>query len=63
MGNITNRYYPIEPRTVSNQSFIEGTSSYNNYTYQTKVQWVSGLLQNSSGASLSLRAGVICLSW
>ncbi|ORX36806.1 hypothetical protein BD324DRAFT_469705 [Kockovaella imperatae] len=48
VGNLTGTYIP--PRTVSSSSTFQGTTSYANYTYQTSVQYVSGLLQNSSSA-------------
>lgn len=46
VGNVTQKY--IEPRTVTNQTTMSGQSSWNNYTYQTDVKFVSGLLRNSS---------------
>ena len=49
VGNLTGT--TIEPRTVTNQSTFSGSSSYSNYTYQTDVTYVSGLLNASSGKS------------
>ena len=47
VGNLTGT--TRDSRTVTNQSTFSGTTSYNNYTYQTDVKYASGLLQNSSG--------------
>ncbi|KAL7421710.1 hypothetical protein Q5752_003480 [Cryptotrichosporon argae] len=46
VGNLTNTQ--IDSRNVTNQTTVVGRTSYANYTYQTSVQYVSGLLQNSS---------------
>lgn len=46
VGNLTGT--TIEPRTVTNQSTFSGSTSFANYTYQTDVTYVSGLLSNSS---------------
>jgi hypothetical protein len=34
---------------VTNQTTFTGEKSWSNYTYQTEVSYVSGLLRNSSG--------------
>ena len=56
VGNLTGT--TIEPRTVTNQSTFSGSTSFANYTYQTDVAYVSGLLSNSSGTSSTLGSGV-----
>ncbi|CED82398.1 hypothetical protein [Phaffia rhodozyma] len=38
----------VVSRNVTNSTVLQGSTSYNNYTYTTTVQYVSGLLQNSS---------------
>lgn len=47
VGNLTGQ--SIDTRTLSNTSTLSGSATYSNYTYQTDVQYVSGLLKNSSG--------------
>jgi hypothetical protein len=39
---------------VTNQTTYSGDKTFNNYTYHTDVQYVSGLLPNSSGESWSI---------
>ncbi|OCF43139.1 hypothetical protein I317_02983 [Kwoniella heveanensis CBS 569] len=46
VGNLTGQ--SIDTLTLTNQSTFSGQGSYMNYTYQTDVQYVSGLLKNSS---------------
>ncbi|GFZ44107.1 hypothetical protein JCM24511_01828 [Saitozyma sp. JCM 24511] len=46
VGNLTGTTVPS--RNVTNQTTYSGSTTYNNYTYQTDVQYVSGLLQNTS---------------
>ncbi|ORY32552.1 hypothetical protein BCR39DRAFT_522800 [Naematelia encephala] len=46
VGNLTGTQ--VESWNVTNQTTYSGTSSHNNYTYRTDVQYVSGLLLNSS---------------
>jgi len=46
VGNMTGTMIP--PRNVTNSSTFSGSTMFANYTYQTDVQYVSGLLQNSS---------------
>ncbi|OXG40416.1 hypothetical protein C359_03232 [Cryptococcus neoformans Bt120] len=46
VGNLTGQ--SIDTRTLSNTSTLSGSATYSNYTYQTDVQYVSGLLKNSS---------------
>ncbi|WRT66200.1 uncharacterized protein IL334_003153 [Kwoniella shivajii] len=46
VGNLTGQ--SIDTLALTNQSTFSGTGSYMNYTYQTDVQYVPGLLQNSS---------------
>ena len=59
VGNVTNQQNLI-PTTLEtvNQTFYSGVTNmttysgdktFNNYTYHTDVQYVSGLLRNSSG--------------
>lgn len=47
VGNLTGQ--SIDTRTLSNTSTLSGSATYNNYTYQTDVEYVPGLLENSSG--------------
>lgn len=47
VGNLTGTEF--DSRNVTNQTTFSGTSTWKNYTYQTDVRYVSGLLQNSSG--------------
>ncbi|WVQ99268.1 hypothetical protein IAU59_006400 [Kwoniella sp. CBS 9459] len=46
VGNLTGQ--TIDTLTLTNTSTFSGQGSYMNYTYQTDVQYVSGLLKNSS---------------
>ncbi|WVQ67845.1 uncharacterized protein L199_006050 [Kwoniella botswanensis] len=46
IGNLTGT--TIETKNLTNTSTFSGTGTYMNYTYQTDVQYVSGLLKNSS---------------
>jgi len=46
VGNVTGSH--VMSGNVTNQTSLSGQSSFGNYTYQTDVQYVSGLLQNSS---------------
>ncbi|WVF71612.1 hypothetical protein IAT40_006420 [Kwoniella sp. CBS 6097] len=46
VGNLTGQ--TIDTLTLTNQSTFSGQGSYMNYTYQTDVQYVPGLLKNSS---------------
>ncbi|KAK8864254.1 hypothetical protein IAR55_001500 [Kwoniella newhampshirensis] len=46
IGNLTGQ--TVETRNVTNQTTLSGSGMYKNYTYQTDVQYVSGLLRNSS---------------
>lgn len=46
MGNATNQSIPTFD--VTNSSTFSGSTSFGNFTYQTDVSYVSGLLQNSS---------------
>ncbi|WWC70370.1 uncharacterized protein I206_104320 [Kwoniella pini CBS 10737] len=46
IGNLTGQ--AINTSALTNTSTFSGTGSYSNYTYQTDVQYVSGLLRNSS---------------
>jgi hypothetical protein len=55
VGNLTGTTVPS--RNVTNQTTYSGSTTYNNYTYQTDVQYVSGLLQNTSSRSCSSPAG------
>jgi hypothetical protein len=40
VGNLTGTTVPS--RNVTNQTTYSGSTTYNNYTYQTDVQYVSG---------------------
>ncbi|RSH78561.1 uncharacterized protein EHS24_002287 [Apiotrichum porosum] len=46
VGNVTQT--SVESRNVTTASTFSGQTSYGNYTYQTDVTYVAGLLQNSS---------------
>ncbi|THG98499.1 hypothetical protein EW026_g3697 [Hermanssonia centrifuga] len=48
MGNATNQTSLIPTTTLTNTSTYSGQTSYGNFTYQTDVKYVSGLLANSS---------------
>jgi hypothetical protein len=52
VGNVTGTMIPLQ--SVTNQSTFSGQSSFGNYTYQTDVTYVSGLLNDTSGTSSSL---------
>ena len=59
IGNVTNQTSLIDTATVSNTSTFSGRTTYGNYTYQTDVSYVSGLLQNTSnGINHYLTVGV-----
>lgn len=49
VGNVTQT--SVESRNVTTASTFSGQTSYGNYTYQTDVTYVAGLLQNSSSES------------
>jgi hypothetical protein len=52
VGNLTNT--PVATRNVTTATTYSGSSSFNNYTYQTDVIYVTGLLDNtSSGYTLT----------
>ncbi|TYJ55707.1 hypothetical protein B9479_003614 [Cryptococcus floricola] len=46
VGNMTGQ--TIDTRGLTNGSTVSGSATYNNYTYQTDVEYVPGLLSNSS---------------
>lgn len=46
IGNMTQTAIPT--LNLTNSSTYSGTTAANNYTYQNTVQYVSGLLQNTS---------------
>lgn len=46
VGNVTGTMIPLQ--SVTNQSTFSGQSSFGNYTYQTDVTYVSGLLNDTS---------------
>ncbi|KAJ9096443.1 hypothetical protein QFC21_005265 [Naganishia friedmannii] len=48
VGNLTNQTTVIPTRNVTNTSTYVGSTTWANYTYQTSVKYLSGLLQNSS---------------
>jgi hypothetical protein len=47
VGNVTGTMIPLQ--SVTNQSTFSGQTSFGNYTYQTDVTYVSGLLNDTSG--------------
>lgn len=46
IGNATNQVIPTS--SLTNTSTFSGQTSWANYTYQTDVSYISGLLSNSS---------------
>jgi hypothetical protein len=46
VGNLTGTQ--VESSNVTNSSTFSGQASFDNYTYQTNVKYVSGLLNDSS---------------
>lgn len=60
VGNVTGTMIPLQ--SVTNQSTFSGQTSFANYTYQTDVTYVSGLLNDTSGKSTqsSMSPFVIC---
>ena len=48
VGNATAQSTDINTTTLTNTSTISGQTSYGGYTYHTNVQYVSGLLSNTS---------------
>jgi len=46
IGNVTNQAIPTS--TLTNTSQFSGQTSWANYTYQTNVSYISGLLSNTS---------------
>lgn len=48
VGNATNQSTDLTTATMTNASMFSGQTSYGGYTYHTNVQYVSGLLQNTS---------------
>jgi hypothetical protein len=46
VGNITGSAIPS--LTLTNGTTFTSTTSFANYTYQTRIQYVAGLLQNTS---------------
>lgn len=55
VGNFTNQSTVISTPNVTNQTTCSGNSAYGNWTYNTKVNYVSGLLQNTSSEFGGLR--------
>jgi hypothetical protein len=49
VGNLTNQTSVISTSNITNQTTFAGNSAYGNWTYNTKVNYVSGLLKNTSG--------------
>lgn len=49
VGNATK--HEFNTRSVTNTTVFTGQNSFKNYTYETKVEYRSGLLKNSSGTS------------
>jgi len=57
IGNIT--HSPIPTSNLTNTSAFTGTTSWANYTYQSQISYVSGLLQNTNiGINHNLTVGV-----
>ena len=57
IGNVTNQAIPTS--TLTNTSQFSGQTSWANYTYQTDVSYISGLLSNTSdGVNHYLTVGV-----
>ncbi|GHJ86910.1 hypothetical protein NliqN6_3312 [Naganishia liquefaciens] len=48
VGNLTDQQSVIPTLNLTNTSTYSGSSSWANYTYETSVKYISGLLQNSS---------------
>jgi hypothetical protein len=48
VGNLTAQENVIPTLNLTNTSTYSGSSSWANYTYETSVKYISGLLQNSS---------------
>lgn len=48
VGNLTDQDNVIPTLNLTNMSSYSGSSSWANYTYETSVKYISGLLQNSS---------------
>ncbi|KAF7979194.1 hypothetical protein HWV62_43120 [Athelia sp. TMB] len=48
VGNATAQSSIIDTSAVSNTSTFSGSTQYGGYTYQTNVQYISGLLPNTS---------------
>jgi hypothetical protein len=48
IGNATNQSSLIPTLQVTNQTTYNGRTSFGNYTYETDVKYVNGLLQNTS---------------
>lgn len=59
IGNATNQTELIPTLDLTNTSTYSGLTTFNNYTYQTDVSYISGLLANSSdGVNHYLSVGV-----
>ena len=48
VGNVTAQSSVIPTSNLTNQSTYSGQTSFDGYIYQTNVQYVSGLLSNTS---------------
>lgn len=48
IGNATNQSSLIPTLNVTNETTYSGRTSFANYTYETDVKYISGLLQNTS---------------
>ncbi|KAJ9103668.1 hypothetical protein QFC19_004243 [Naganishia cerealis] len=48
VGNVTNQTTVIPTLNLTNTSTYVGSTTWANYTYETSVKYISGLLQNSS---------------
>ena len=48
VGNATSQSSLVPTANLTNQSTYSGSASFGGYTYLTSVQYISGLLQNTS---------------
>jgi len=59
VGNATAQSTDLVTANMTNSSTFSGQTSYGGYTYQTNVQYVSGLLPNTSiGINHNITVGV-----
>jgi hypothetical protein len=48
VGNLTDQDNVVPTLNLTNTTTYSGSRSWNNYTYETSVKYISGLLKNSS---------------